>query len=167
MNSAPMNARRSIPARLGVTGVTILVIAVTALVSLPRLAGAQPVSLACLGGERLTDADLARGSTIVVVWAGWSPRSRGVVERVNALAARWGGRARVVTVNYQEDPQAVQRFLAGRSFDVAVCLDPDGAFAKKYSIATLPGLLVVKDGQVAHRGKLTDDADRVIAGLLP
>jgi hypothetical protein len=47
-----------------------------------------------------------------------------------------------------------------------VCLDPDGVFSRKYNVATLPGLLVVKDGQVAYRGKLPDDADRVIAELL-
>jgi thiol-disulfide isomerase/thioredoxin len=146
--------------------VTVLVIAVTACVGLPELAQSQPVSLSCMGGERLSDADLARGTTIVVVWASWSPRSRGIIERVQPLASRWGGRARVLTVNFQENAQAVQGFLAGRSFGAPICLDPDGAFSKKHNIATLPGLLVVKDGQVAYRGKLPDDADQVIADLL-
>ncbi len=45
-------------------------------------------------------------------------------------------------------------------------MDPDGAFSKKHNIATLPGLLIVKDGQVAYRGKLPEDPDRVIADLL-
>jgi len=147
-------------------GVTILVLAMTVLVGFPGFAGAQPVSLSCLGGEGLSEADLARGTTIVVVWASWSPRSRGIVERVSSLASRWGGQARVLTVNFQEDRQAVQGFLAGRNFGVPVCLDTDGAFSKKHNVATLPGLLVVKDGQMAYRGKLPDDADRVIEGLL-
>ena len=147
-------------------GVTILVMAMTVLVAVPFVTEAQPVSLSCLGGERLSDADLARGATIVVVWASWSPRSRGIVERVSPLAGRWGGRARVLTVNFQENADAVQGFLAGRSFGAPVCLDSDGAFSKKYNIATLPGLLVVKDGQVAYRGKLPEDADRVIEELL-
>ena len=146
-------------------GVTLLVMAMTILVGAPFVE-AQPVSLSCMGGERLSDADLARGATIVVVWASWSPRSRGIVERVSPLAGRFGGRARVLTVNFQENADAVQGFLAGRSFGAPVCLDPDGAFSKKYNIATLPGLLVVKDGQVAYRGKLPDDADRVIEELL-
>jgi thiol-disulfide isomerase/thioredoxin len=145
--------------------VTVLVILMTAFVG-AKTAEAQPVSLTCTGGERLSDADLARGTTIVVVWASWSPRSRGIVERVNPLASRWNGRARVLTVNFQENAQAVQGFLGGRSFGCPICLDADGAFSKKYNIATLPGLLVVKDGQVAYRGKLPDDADQVIAELL-
>jgi thiol-disulfide isomerase/thioredoxin len=146
--------------------VPILVLAVALLVGFPLRGAAQPISLSCLGGERLSEADLARGTTIVVVWASWSPRSRDIVERVSPLARRWGGQARVLTVDFQENAQAVQTFLAGRSLGAPVCLDSDGAFSKKYNIATLPGLLVVKDGQVAYRGRLPDDADRVIADLL-
>lgn len=127
---------------------------------------AQDIRLSCLRGEALSDADLARGATIVVVWASWSPRSRDIVERVNPLAARWGGRARVLTVNFQEDRSAVDGFLAGKSLAVPVCLDADGSFSKKYNVANLPGLLVVKDGQVAYRGKLPENPDQVIADLL-
>lgn len=129
-------------------------------------AAAQDVRLSCLRGESLSEADLAKGVTIVVVWASWSPRSRDIVERVNPLAAQWSSRARVLTVNFQEDRSAVDGFLAGKSLSVPVCLDTDGSFSKKYNVATLPGLLVVKDGQVVYRGKLPDNPDPVIAGLL-
>ena len=134
-----------------------------ALLSLPGAVRAEDVNLSCLGGGHLTDADLGHGAAIVVVWASWSPRSRGIAERVGALAARWGGRARVVTVSFQEDGAAVERFLAGKSLGAPVCLDPDGTFSRKYNVATLPGLVVLKDGQVAYHGKLPDDPDSVIA----
>jgi thiol-disulfide isomerase/thioredoxin len=124
------------------------------------------VRLDGLAGGQLTDGDLASGATIVVVWASWSPRSRDIVGRVNPIAQRWGGRARVVTVNFQEDRGAIQGFLSGKGLSAPVFLDPDGAFSKKYAVATLPGLLVVKDGNVAYRGKLPDDPDKVIAELL-
>jgi thiol-disulfide isomerase/thioredoxin len=134
--------------------------------ALARLASAQEVTLSCLGGERLSEADLARGATIVVIWASWSPRSRDIVQRVGPIVSRWSGSARVVTVNFQEERQAVDGFLAGKGFGAPVCMDPEGVFSRKYNVATLPGLLVIKDGQVAYRGKLPDDADRVIADLL-
>jgi thiol-disulfide isomerase/thioredoxin len=127
---------------------------------------AQDVRLQGLGGERLVDSDLARGTTIVVVWASWSPRSRDIAARVSPLAQRWGGQARVVTVNFQEDRGAVESFLAGKNLGATVFLDPDGAFSKKYAMATLPGLLIIKDGQVVFRGKLPDDPDRVIGEIL-
>lgn len=129
-------------------------------------AAAQDVRLQGLGGERLVESDLARGTTIVVVWASWSPRSRDIVARVTPLVQRWNGRARVVTVNFQEDRSAVEGFLAGKSFGTTVFLDPDGSFSKKYAMATLPGLLIIKDGQVVYRGKLPDDPDRVIGEFL-
>jgi thiol-disulfide isomerase/thioredoxin len=150
--------------RLGlVAGSSLLLLALAG-----RLSAQSPQddSLACLGGSHLSEADLAHGTTIVVVWASWSPRSRDIAERVNALAGRWGGRARVVTVNFQEERPAAERFLAGKHLGAPVCLDPDGAFSRKYNVATLPGLLVVKDGQVAYHGKLADDADQTLAGLI-
>jgi thiol-disulfide isomerase/thioredoxin len=129
-------------------------------------AAAQDFRLQGLRGERLGETDLAQGTTIVVVWASWSPRSRDIVERVNPIAQRWGGRARVVTVTYQEERQAVESFLAGKSLGATVFLDPDGAFSKKYAVTTLPGLLIVRDGQVVYRGRLPEDPDRVIADFL-
>ena len=144
----------------------ILVSFLVLLALVPAVSRAEDVNLSCLGGGRLGDADLARGATIVVVWASWSPHSRDIVERVSALASRWGGRARVVTVDFQEDRPAVERFLAGRNLGAPVCMDPDGAFSRKYNVATLPGLVVFKDGQIVHRGKLPDDADQVLADLL-
>jgi thiol-disulfide isomerase/thioredoxin len=123
---------------------------------------AREVTLAGLHGERLAPADLASGNSVVVVWASWSPRSRDIVERVNPLALRWQAKARVFTVDFQEDPKTVADFLAGKPLTVPVYFDADGTFAKRYQIATLPGLLVVKDGTVAYRGQLPDDPDRVL-----
>jgi thiol-disulfide isomerase/thioredoxin len=129
-------------------------------------AQAQGALLQGLRGEQLSEADLAQGATIFIVWASWSPHSRGIVDRVNPIVQRWGGKARVVTVNFQEDRQAVESFLAGKNLGAVVYLDADGAFSKKYAVATLPGLLIIKDGRVAYRGKLPDDPDRVIVEIL-
>lgn len=130
-------------------------------------ASAQGALLQGLGGERLSEADLAQGATIFIVWASWSPHSRDVVGRVNQVAQRWSGKARVVTVNFQEDRGAVESFLAGKNMGTTVFLDADGAFSKKYAVATLPGLLVIKDGRVAFSGKLPADPDRILVELLP
>jgi thiol-disulfide isomerase/thioredoxin len=142
-----------------------LALALAALLPAPSRA-ADDGALACLAGASVSDADLAHGATVVVVWASWSPRSRDIAERVSALAGKWGSRARVVAVSFQEDRAAVERFAAGKSFGAPICLDPDGAFARKYNIATLPGLVILKDGQAVHRGKLGDDVDQVLAGAL-
>ena len=136
---------------------------VAAALALP--ASGQDVRLRGLGGEQLSEADLAQGATILVVWTSWSPRSRDVAARVSSLAERWSGRARVATVNFQETRQQVEGFVAGKGLSVPVFLDPDGAFSKKYGVVNLPGLLVFKDGRVVYRGKLPDDPDRLLSEL--
>lgn len=142
----------------------ILGLLLCAALALP--APAQDVRLPGLRGGQLTEADLAQGATVVVVWASWSPRGKDVVARVNAIQSRWGNRARVVTVNFQEDRAAVDGFLAGKNLAVPVYLDTDGAFSKKHAVTTLPGLLVIRDGNVAFRGKLPDDPNQVLSETL-
>lgn len=144
----------------------LLLLALSAAIAMPAPAAAQDFSLQGLGGGRLVAADLVRGTTIFVVWASWSPRSRDVIERINPLAQRWGGQARVVAVSFQENRQAVEGFLSGKNLTAEVFLDEDGSFSKKYSVATLPGLLIVQNGEVKYQGKLPDDPDRVISELL-
>lgn len=124
------------------------------------------VRLPGLRGGQLTSADLAQGTTLVVVWASWSPRCRDIVERVGALASGWSGRARVVTVDFQEEPADIERFLAGKSLAAPVYLDRDGEFSKAHAVATLPGLIVFRDGQARYQGKLPADPDSVIADAL-
>lgn len=123
---------------------------------------AQDVRLPGLRGGQLTDADLAQGATVIVVWASWSPRGKDVVQRINAIERGWGNRARVVTVNFQEDRGTVEEFLAGQNLSAPVYLDADGAFSKKYAVTNLPGLVVIKAGQVAYRGRLPDDPASIL-----
>lgn len=131
------------------------------------VAAADDLGLQGLRGERISEADLAQGTTIFIVWASWSPHSRNIVDRVNPLVQRWSGKARVVTVNFQEERGVVDGFLAGKNLGAPVFLDADGSFSKKYAVATLPGLLIVKDGRVAYRGRLPEDPDRIIVEFLP
>ena len=136
------------------------------------LAGALPgpaqrdVRLPGLRGGALTSADLGQGATVLVVWASWSPRCRDIVERVNALAASWGGKARVATVNFQEDPATIEAFLGSRQLSVPVYLDRDGEFSKAHAVTTLPGLVVFRDGAVRYQGKLPPDADGAVRDAL-
>ena len=146
-------------------GLRLALVAMAALLAPPAPAQ-ESFRLSGLGGGALTDADLARGTTIVVIWASWSPRSRDIVERVNVLANQWEGRGRVVTVNFQEDGPAIEPFLAGKGLRPPVYLDRDGVFAKRHKVFNLPGLVVFVDGRTAYSGKLPDDPDRLLSEVL-
>jgi thiol-disulfide isomerase/thioredoxin len=153
--------RRAIRRALaGVLGFTLLLAPAAA------FAAAGDVRLPGLSGGQLSSADLARGPVVIVVWAGWSPRCRDIVQRVNAIQADWGGRARIVTVNFQEEPAAIEQFLAGKKLSVPVYLDRDGEFSKSHSVTALPGLIVFRDGQARHAGKLPADPGELLNRLL-
>jgi len=143
----------------------VWVLAATLLAASPVL-GQADVRLPGLDGGQLTVADLSRGPVVILVWASWSPRCRDIVGRANAVAATWGGKARVVTVNFQEDVSAIREFLAGQKLSVPVYLDRDGAFSKAHAVTTLPGLIVFRDGQARYAGKLPADLDATLQTLL-
>jgi thiol-disulfide isomerase/thioredoxin len=141
--------------------------ATIAVVSGARLAAqSSEWRLGGLDGGALTSADVAKGNTVMVVWAGWSPRCKDVVEKSNALVGAYSGRARVVMVDFQEEPAEVKSFLAGKGAQAPVYLDADGAFSKQHRVATLPGLVVYRDGAVAFAGRFPDDAERVVGDAL-
>lgn len=146
------------------------------LLSAVLVMGLQPASAAAAeddsfrlaaldGGGALEPSDLERGATILVFWASWSPRCRDIVDRANAIADEWGGRATIVTVNFQEEADVVRDFVGGE-LDVDTYLDSDGAFSKQHTMTSLPGLLIYRDGEVAFRGKLPADPSGLIAQAL-
>ena len=125
--------------------------------SLPRLGGGQP----------LDQEAISSGLVIVVVWTTWSPRGRNIVERLGRIQSDWGDRARVVSVVFQESPEAIERFLEGEQLTVPVYLDSGNAeFSKRHKVTQVPRLLVFKDGVTAVNVNLTNDPNPLISGAL-
>lgn len=126
---------------------------------------AQGIVLSGLQGGELREADLTRGSSILIIFASWSPRGQDVHARANRIASRWGSEARVAMINFQEDRSQVDSFLRGKNLQAPVYLDENGAFSKKYAVTTLPSLLVLQDGRVAFRGPLPENPDQVLGDV--
>ncbi|HEV8629058.1 MAG TPA: hypothetical protein VGV61_01990 [Thermoanaerobaculia bacterium] len=152
--------------RLAVAGLILFGALAGAALASPALAAAEGWRLPGLNGGALSADDVAHGTTVMVVFAGWSPRCKDIVERSNRLVGKWEGRARVILVDFQEDPDEVSRFLAGKGAQAAVYLDGDGGFAKRHQVTTLPGLVVYRDGTLVYHDRLPDDPDRVLAPIL-
>jgi len=144
----------------------VLVLVMAACLGLSAGARAQGLVLDGLGGGRLSEAELGQGNAVLVFWASWSPRGRDIASRVHAVARSAGSRASVAAVNFQEDAATVRRFVAATPLGVPVYLDVDGGLAKRFKMANLPGLLVLKNGKVAYQGKLPEDAEQVVADAL-
>jgi len=148
--------------RIAAVGLVLLLLAIP----LSRAAAQGEIVLPGLTEGELKEADLQQGVVIVVVWASWSPRCRDIVPRLNEVADRWGGEARVVSVVFQEEAAAVKSFLVGKNLAVPVFLDETGAFSRKHAVTTLPGLLIFRDGQRAFRGRLPADPHSLIGQTL-
>ncbi|MFQ5528092.1 MAG: TlpA family protein disulfide reductase [Thermoanaerobaculia bacterium] len=114
-----------------------------------------------LNGSEVAPGDLPEDA-IVIFFATWSPRCRGIVARFKEIQERWGDSATVLLVDFQEDRSAVEKFLNGKVPGSKVFLDRRAVFSKSSGITSLPGLLAVKDGTPAFRGKLPADVDSVL-----
>jgi len=167
MSETESKIRRRERRWLAPSGVTFAALALAASVVVAA-AGELPGDLRLPGwrGGELTSRDLASGDHVLIVWAGWSPRCRDIVERVNGIDARWGNAARVATINFQEDGSAIEEFLRGKSLHAPVYLDRDGEFSKSLEITALPGLVVIRGGKVRFRGRLPADPDPTLGDLL-
>ena len=107
-----------------------------------------------LKGDQFDSDSLSKGDHIVVIWASWSPKCRTVVPRINEIHNEWSGRAKVVSINFEESPEKARKFLKGKNLQASTYLDSDGSFSKEYRITNLPGLLLIHDGEEAFRGAM-------------
>ena len=73
---------------------------------------------------------------------------------------------RVITVNFQEEASAIQEFVRQHPLNAPTYLDRDGEFSKGHAVTTLPGLIVVRKGEVLFEGRLAAEAEEQIQGLL-
>jgi hypothetical protein len=144
-----------------------LLLAVLGVLASPAAAQGPELRLPGLTGGELSEGELSQGTHIVVFWTSWAPRGRDIVERVNGLVDRWGDSARVITINFQEEPGAVRAFLEGKpTLKARVYLDRDGDLSKKHRVNSAPWLLILKDGHASFSEKLPSDPDPVVAQVL-
>lgn len=150
--------------RLRPFSIAILSILVT-ITALP--AQGDDIRLPGLDGGQLSESQLLEGTHIVVFWTSWAPRGRDVVDRVNVLVDRWGGRASVVTINFQEDAGTVRDFLRGKAgLKAKVYLDANGELSKKHRVNSAPWLLILKNGATAFSDKMPSEPDAIVAQIV-
>ncbi len=158
------SSRRFGPGSLSL-GLALVVLFLTPIVQ-PLQGQEHGLRLPGLEGGEFKESDLENGDTILIFWASWSPRCRDIKQRVEDISRRWGKVARVITVNFQEEPGEIRDFLGTGKTTFPVFLDTSGNFSKKHLITTLPSLLVYRDGDRVHRGRLPAEADAILGKIL-
>ena len=97
------------------------------------------------------------GKEVLVLdfWATWCGPCIKALPEVMAAVKEFDEGVRLVTVNQQENPHKVRKFLETRGWPVTVVMDEDLAVREKYGVEGIPTTVIIgKDGVVkmVHSG---------------
>lgn len=108
-------------------------------------AGGRPVSLGRF---------LGKAPVLLAFWATWCPHCAESVPVLNRLHAAQGKRGlRILAINYEESPEAVNAFIRSKMVRYPVLFDSDGRVAQSYGVVGIPTyILINRHGTVVFRG---------------
>ena len=118
-----------------------------------RLTGrlAPDFTLKTLEGKPVSLSRLKGDVVVLEFWATWSPPCVDSLTRLSTTEeAVHNPNLKIFAVNFEEEKDRVATFMELKKLDVPVLLDERGETAKKYSVGTLPQIVVIgKDGRIA------------------
>ncbi len=97
---------------------------------------------------------LGKTPVLLVFWATWCPHCVDSVPVLNRIRAAQGDRGlRILAINYEESPKAVNAFMRSNMVGYRVLLDADGRVAESYGVVGIPTYILVDgSGAVVYRG---------------
>lgn len=131
-----------------------------------------PLSLETLlqapdGRTTLTWADLRDQVVVLEFWGTWCGPCVAAIDHLNALAKTFAGQpVRFVSITFEEEPK-IRDFLATRSMNAWIGLDPDRSTVDAFGVESYPcTVLVDRRGRVAAVTYPTHVTDAVLQNLL-
>lgn len=119
-----------------------------------------------VNGQRVTRKDYRGKVTVVNFWATWCPPCVEEIPSLNRLRQAMHGKAfELVSIDYAEDKQQIEKFLQQVNVDFPVLLDSDGKVAASWGALVFPSTFVIgPDGMIRYGvngGILWDSPDVV------
>lgn len=96
-----------------------------------------------LNGESMSLADLQGKVVILDFWATWCGPCVGSLPTMMKVAEERHKSVVLIAVNQQETSDDIQGFLASRSWQLDVALDPDGTFGRRYGVQGIPHTVII------------------------
>lgn len=114
---------------------------------------AADFALKSLEGRNLRLSEL-RGNVVMVNF--WTSRCGVCRQQAEALQALYARHAqdglRLLSVNFDSDPQRAREFVAGAGIDFPVLLDERREVSRLYRVRSIPVLVIIdRDGQLRYR----------------
>jgi len=117
--------------------------------------------------KELTLSEFSRNQPVLLVfWASWCPTCLAEIKSINAWQKKNSASGvRVLGVSLEDTPAKIRRIQERFPMDYDVVMDRDGAVAERYSIDSLPTLvLLAKGGEILYYGfQLPRDLKRLLS----
>lgn len=117
--------------------------------------------------KQLTLSEFSRNRPVLLVfWASWCPTCVSEINAINDWQKKNSAfGVRVLAVNLEDTPDQVRRIQTRFPMDYDVVMDSDGAVAERYSVDSLPTLvLLAKGGEILYYGfELPRDLERLLS----
>jgi thiol-disulfide isomerase/thioredoxin len=103
-------------------------------------------------GDIVSIEDFTGKVTLINFWATWCPPCVGEIPSLNRLKNKMQGQPfQLISINYAEDRQAINKFMQEVKVEFPVLLDQDGSFATRWNIITYPSTFVIdKEGKIRY-----------------
>lgn len=125
-----------------------------------------PLDLNSVDGSRIAHSNYLGKVTVVNFWATWCPPCVEEIPSLNRLRKRMEGKAfELISVDYAEDPTAVQAFMREVDVHFPVLLDTDGKVSALWKVVVFPSTFVIgPDGKIVYgvKGGIHWDTPQVL-----
>ena len=124
-----------------------------------------PLNLSTARGERVNYNDYTGKVTLVNFWATWCRPCIEEIPSLNRLRKKMTGKNfQLISVDYAEERETIQKFMQEVNVDFPVLLDSDGKVSAKWNVVVFPSTFVISsDGKIVYgvKGGIHWDSEEV------
>jgi cytochrome c biogenesis protein CcmG, thiol:disulfide interchange protein DsbE len=114
--------------------------------------GAPPPDFQIETRHGLQSLSQLRGTPVVInFWASWCPPCTDELPYFERIKAMYGERVHIITVDWNEDPDAAAQYLRSQHLDLPVVSDRQSKIYAAYSLSEVPDTVVLDaSGNVSY-----------------
>ena len=128
-----------------------------------------PINLKDLNGDDFTRDNFKNRVTLINFWATWCPPCIEEIPSLNRLQKKMAGQPfEIISINYAEEKDQIDKFIEQVPIDFPVLLDQDGHFAQQWNIISYPSSYIIDTrGNIVYgvNAAIEWDSDELVSKL--